>query len=212
MSYSPPSDTVEILLPSTIGYEKVARNAVEAIAQEMGFSPDRVEDLKTAVSEACLNAIEHGNQENRAAMVTVVLTTGNEELEINITDEGLTPMPDELPMAERGNIQSRGWGMFFIANLVDQVEVTRLPAGGNSIKMVIRLAPTAASGAAASEKQSEAEADVLPKPDLPQTLPVHTVTEAELEAKAQAAMSRNLPAASESPASPATSQGETHHG
>jgi len=26
----------------------------------MGFSEDRIEDLKTAVAEACINAMEHG--------------------------------------------------------------------------------------------------------------------------------------------------------
>ena len=32
------------------------------VAREMGFSEDRIEDLKTAVSEACTNAIEHGHR------------------------------------------------------------------------------------------------------------------------------------------------------
>jgi len=187
-----------------IGYEKVARNAVEAIAQEMGFSPDRIEDLKTAVAEACLNAIEHGNQENRSAMVTVLLTTANRELEINITDEGLSPMPDELPMAERGNIQSRGWGMFFIANLVDQMEVTRLPAGGNSIKMVIRLEPTKEARKQAADQPSETETEVQVKPDLPHSIPVHTVTEAELQIKAAAKSDSTVP--------PLETKGETYYG
>ncbi|MEE9213674.1 MAG: ATP-binding protein, partial [Thermodesulfobacteriota bacterium] len=35
---------------------------VATLAKEIGFSDDRIEDLKTAVSEACLNAIEHGNE------------------------------------------------------------------------------------------------------------------------------------------------------
>src|SRR5258708_36594446 len=110
-------EQVEIFLPSTLGYEKVARNAAEAVAEEMGFSPDRIEDLKTAIAEACMNAIEHGNQEDKTTSVTVLLTAGDEHLEIKVADEGLTPMPAELP--EPGRIGeddegSRGWGMFFI--------------------------------------------------------------------------------------------------
>ena len=31
----------------------------------LGFFPERIEDLKTAVAEACLNAMEHGNQDGR---------------------------------------------------------------------------------------------------------------------------------------------------
>jgi len=63
----------------------------------MGFSADRIEDLKTAVAEACTNAIEHGNQENKTASVTVLLTAAPSQLEIKVEDEGLAPMPDSMP-------------------------------------------------------------------------------------------------------------------
>src|SRR5579863_7652741 len=121
----PHTERVEIFLPSTLGYEKVARSAAEAVAEEMGFSEDRIEDLKTAVAEACMNAIEHGNQENRAAAVTVLLTAAHEQLEISVADEGLKAMPDEFPTPGRTGQDNRGWGMFFISQLVDQVEITR---------------------------------------------------------------------------------------
>ena len=137
----PFSERVEIFLPSTLGYEKVARSAAEAVAEEMGFSADRIDDLKTAVSEACMNAIEHGNQENRTASVTVLLTAAKEQLEIRVADEGLTPMPAEFPKPGRTQEDNRGWGMFFISQLVDQVEITRLPQGGNQVRMVIYLTP-----------------------------------------------------------------------
>ncbi len=100
-SAEPHSERVEIFLPSTLGYEKVARGAAEAVAEEMGFSPDRIDDLKTAVAEACMNAIEHGNQENRTASVTVLLTAAKEQLEISVADEGLSPMPDKFPTPGR---------------------------------------------------------------------------------------------------------------
>ena len=37
-------------------------NTAASVARLMGFSDERVEDLKTAVAEACINAIEHGNK------------------------------------------------------------------------------------------------------------------------------------------------------
>jgi serine/threonine-protein kinase RsbW len=139
-----PPEKVEIFLPSTLGYEKVARNAAEAVAEEMGFSADRIEDLKTAIAEACMNAIEHGNLEDHTTSVTVLLTAApNRQLEIRVADEGLKPMPDEVPapgrVADDGAI--RGMGMFFISQLVDEVEFTRLPQGGNQVRMVIYLTP-----------------------------------------------------------------------
>lgn len=133
--------TVEIFLPSILGYEKIARNAAAAIAHEMGFSDDRIDDLQTAVAEACMNAIEHGNREDGRAKVTVLMRVVGNELEIQVQDEGLTPIPEAFPnpgrVGEGGD--NRGWGMFFIKQLMDDVQVKRLPEGGNLVKMVIHL-------------------------------------------------------------------------
>ena len=49
---------VELWIPSELGYEKMAMKLAAAVAQQMGFPPERVEDLETAVSEACLNAMD----------------------------------------------------------------------------------------------------------------------------------------------------------
>ncbi len=153
------SERVEIFLPSTLGYEKVARNAAQAIAEEMGFSPDRIDDLKTAVAEACMNAIEHGNQESKAASVTVLLTAAKEQLEISVADEGLTTMPAEFPTPGRVEEDNRGWGMFFISQLVDEVEITRLPKGGNQVRMVIFLTPPDESSKPADQSHQPNQPD-----------------------------------------------------
>lgn len=134
--------TVEMFLPSVLGYEKVARNAAAAVAEEMGFSEDRIEDLKTAVSEACMNAIEHGNQQQRTSQVTVLLTAQQEGLEVKVADEGVRAMPEVIPAPGRPDEGNRGWGMFFIEQLMDEVEVSRLPEGGNVVRMVIYLTKT----------------------------------------------------------------------
>ena len=134
-------EIVKLVLPSVPGYEKVARGAAEAIAHQMGFSPDRIEDLKTAVSEACMNAIEHGNNLERTAMVTVLLTAAPSKLEVRVEDAGRQSVPDLLPDPGMGAM--RGWGFFFIQQLMDEVEITRLPGGGNQVRMVITLTPPA---------------------------------------------------------------------
>ena len=136
--YIMPRENVEVFLPSTLGYEKVARDAAETIAREMGFSNDRIEDLKTAVAEACMNAIEHGNMEDRATSVTVLLSAASDSLEIRIQDRGRQVIPNPLPLPG-GSDKSRGWGMFFIQSLMDEVEFTELPEGGNLVKMTIFL-------------------------------------------------------------------------
>lgn len=137
-NYSMPRQNVELFLPSTLGFEKVARNAAEALAREMGFSDDRIDDLKTAVAEACMNAIEHGNQQDRSAAVTVLLSAAPGHLQIRVEDRGRQSIPDPLP-APGTSAPDRGWGLFFIQSLMDEVEITRLPEGGNLVKMTIYL-------------------------------------------------------------------------
>ena len=82
------STTVEVRLPTRMGYEKVAMSTASAVAKLMGFPEDRVEDLKTAVAEACINAIEHGNRLNEKLSVGVVLSAGADELEVKVIDDG----------------------------------------------------------------------------------------------------------------------------
>ena len=53
---SAPAPAVELRLPSRLGFEKVAMSTAASLAALMGFEPDRIEDLKTAISEACINA------------------------------------------------------------------------------------------------------------------------------------------------------------
>ena len=48
---------VEVKLPSRLGFEKVAMGTAASVAKLMGFPDDRIEDLKTALAEACINAI-----------------------------------------------------------------------------------------------------------------------------------------------------------
>jgi serine/threonine-protein kinase RsbW len=140
-----PEEHVKLYLPSILGYEKIARGAAEALAEQIELAPERIEDLKTAVAEACMNAIEHGNSFDQAIDVTVIMTISPDKLEVCVADVGRHPVPDPLP--EPGSDDSRGWGMFLIQNLVDEMEITRLPDGGNQIRMAIYLVRPAADEA-----------------------------------------------------------------
>ena len=125
---------IELFLPSSLGFEKIARSTVEALAREMGFDEDQIEDLKTAVSEACMNAIEHGNAAEVSQPVSVLMSASARGIEIRVTDRGTQRLLDNLPEPGKGDM--RGWGLFFIKNLVDVFEIKHLPEGGNQVLMV----------------------------------------------------------------------------
>jgi serine/threonine-protein kinase RsbW len=88
-----PRKYFEIQLPSRLGSEKVAMNTAADLARSMGFAEDRIEDLKTAVAEACINAIEHGNKLDENLSVGVILSMGSDSLEVRVVDSGTGP-PD----------------------------------------------------------------------------------------------------------------------
>ena len=118
--------SIELRLPSKMGYEKVAMNTAASVARLMGFAEERVDDLKTAVAEACINAIEHGNKMNELLGVVVTLSMCEESLEVKIHDEGkgvhhAAHVPD-MDSKMAGTETPRGMGMFLIQALVDEVE------------------------------------------------------------------------------------------
>lgn len=130
--------TVELYIPSELGFEKIAMASASAVAQRMGFPAERIEDLKTAISEACINAIEYGSEFDVSTAVLVILNLSNEELEINVVDQGKKEFTGEnIEPGAREN--RRGWGIFLIKNLMDEVEFSKAPGGGNQIRMVIHL-------------------------------------------------------------------------
>ena len=110
--------TVEVRLPSRMGFEKVAMSTASAVAKLMGFPEDRVEDLKTAVAEACINAIEHGNRLNEKLSVGVVLSADAESLEVKVIDDGKgmrkQPSKPDIDRKMHGEEDPRGMGMFLI--------------------------------------------------------------------------------------------------
>jgi serine/threonine-protein kinase RsbW len=136
--------TVEVRLPSRLGYEKVAMSTAAAVAALMGFGMERIEDLKTAVAEACINAIEHGNRLNENCSVGVVLSAADDALEVKVIDDGkgLTKMPPrpDIDRKIHGQQEPRGMGVFLIQALVDEAEWVEAANGKSSyVRLVIRL-------------------------------------------------------------------------
>lgn len=79
---------LEWTIPSRIGCEKrMIRNVAAAVA---GHCPEeeRSEDIVTAVAEACLNAIEHGNRLEARLPVTVRMMVDEEQYRIRVFDRG----------------------------------------------------------------------------------------------------------------------------
>ena len=91
--------TIEVILPNQIGYERVARAILASFAKMFGFSPARIEDLKTVVAEAAVNAMQHGNQGRPDAKVNIRMKMKDDTIYVTVTDDGdgikkIYPKPD----------------------------------------------------------------------------------------------------------------------
>ena len=133
---------VELQLPNTLGSEKAAIEEAVTVAKKMGFSKDRIEDLKTALAEACINAIEHGNKFNENTKVGITVAADDKSLQVVVHDEGDGIDEEKIPKVrttENGFPKRRGYGVFLMSNLVNEFSFENRPGGGNNVKLLMHL-------------------------------------------------------------------------
>lgn len=127
-------ERVLVNIPSNPIFERIVRASADELGQAIGLPPERVEDLKLAVSEAVNNAIDHGNQREAAKLVEVTFVLDADKLEVRIRDQGAgTERVDfSRKIVEEQNLDSgmhRGFGMYLISALVDDYEISSTQSG-----------------------------------------------------------------------------------
>ena len=131
------------------GNERLARTRVAEAVAASGLRPARLERLKTAVAEATMNAIEHGNRGRPEIPVDVEVIQEGNDIIVAITDlggehglPGQVEEPDLLLKLE-GEQRARGWGLFLIRNMVDAMQV-RTDGTRHTIQLTMRAGTAAA--------------------------------------------------------------------
>ena len=133
----------ELSVPSEPGNERRAMEQVAGTVEGLGL-PDRIlERLKTAVAEATMNAMEHGNRYRAEAPVFIEVAASDADLSVRITDEGSGPPafdPETPDLAAKldGAQTPRGWGLFLIKSMVDEMNITG-DDGHHTIELVVHL-------------------------------------------------------------------------
>jgi len=130
-------------VPSAPGNERGAIERVMRAVGGLGLDSARVERLKTAVGEATMNAMEHGNRYRADRPVSIRVLRCGGCVRVRITDRGgagelaETEAPD-LEAKLEGRQQPRGWGVFLIEKMVDEVRVTS-EGDGRTVELVVYL-------------------------------------------------------------------------
>ncbi|MBE7470570.1 MAG: hypothetical protein DPW09_31905 [Anaerolineae bacterium] len=118
----------EFSLASILGNEREAMRRVGQAVQTLSIPDSLLDRLKTAVAEATMNAIEHGNKNQADLPVVIQVQASPTAVRVRITDQGGgQPIPEpEAPNLEAklaGLQTPRGWGLFLIKNLTDEMRV-----------------------------------------------------------------------------------------
>ncbi|MGH2535324.1 MAG: ATP-binding SpoIIE family protein phosphatase [Thermomicrobiales bacterium] len=119
----------EFSVPSEPGNERLVVARVVDALRDIVLPAARLERLKTAVAEATMNAIEHGNRSRPEIPVSIQVLASDVDLAVRVIDQGSgqaipdPPVPD-LEAKLAGLEPSRGWGLFLIKNMVDEMHTT----------------------------------------------------------------------------------------
>lgn len=116
---------VELVIPMIPEMELTATKTAEAVGEFMKLDNDTIDEIKLAIIEACINAMEHSHSPDRR--VNVSFEIGDEALTIRIADHGqgfdLIQARSKLDERRTSGTQTRGWGLQIMEELMDEVRV-----------------------------------------------------------------------------------------
>jgi serine/threonine-protein kinase RsbW len=133
-------DEFLMVVPMGEENELLAASAVEQIARRLTFPPQAINQIKTAIVEACINASEHSHSPDRK--IYQRFRVESDKLVVTISSRGIVPTNVGSNNAHLSGPESsdavveerRGWGLKLIRSLMDEVEFERVDEG-TSLRM-----------------------------------------------------------------------------
>ena len=123
--------------------EKIGELVADA-GRTAGFNDAEISDIQLAVDEACTNTITHGLQEDPNQTFQLVIQWNADEIEVLIHEAGELFDPKDVQDPDLGaSLEDRaigGLGIFFVRELMDEVEYRVSEDGIKTLHMVKRRA------------------------------------------------------------------------
>lgn len=116
----------EMVIPMGDDTEMIAAHAVEEIARRHSFDARSINQIKTALVEACINATEHSNSPDRKIYQKFNVEDG--KMTITVSNRGLRfrGAGGSEVTSEEGR---RGWGLKLMRSLMDEVRFEEVDEG-----------------------------------------------------------------------------------
>ena len=141
----PVENLVRLDFPSHLDVLDVVQVLTDHVGRVGGLDEDATHWVGVAVRESVINAVKHGNAEDRAKRVTVELRleprARPSRLVVRVLDQGPGFDPDSVadPLAPENLLRSSGRGIFFMRSFMDDVTLRRAPEGGMEVRMIKNL-------------------------------------------------------------------------
>lgn len=131
-------DEYEMVIPMGEDTELIAAHTIEQIARRINFEPEAINQIKTALVEACINAAEHSLSPDRK--IYQRFRVERDKLIVTVASRGVVPAKlmsqnGQALTAEGEAKTRRGWGLKLIRTLMDEVEFRRVD-DGTQLRMV----------------------------------------------------------------------------
>lgn len=116
----------EMVVPMGEDTEMIAAQTVEEIARRHSFAPRAINQIKTALVEACINATEHSLSPDRK--IYQKFSVENDKIVITISNRGLR-LNNKKSHEINPDEGRRGWGLKLMKTLMDDVKFEQMDDG-----------------------------------------------------------------------------------
>ena len=132
---------IRLTIPAKAEYITLCRLALAGISQLRDISDETLHDLKLALTEACTNSVRHAYEAGSEGSVQIVYEIGDEDISIEVIDEGEGFVLDEA--SETDHLSESGLGIAIIRSLADELEIEPGEGRGSRLRFVKHLGAAA---------------------------------------------------------------------
>ena len=135
----------ELRLPSNLIYLRPMRAFIKDLAENIGFSHDKVYDIEIAVDEMFSNAIEHGSVGPKSCVVIRCVSTDN-MMRVIVSDAGqangsnlawFDAWLNAVKREKKRPDTERGHGLLVAHSLTDEMNIESNSMGGVDVHLVV---------------------------------------------------------------------------
>jgi serine/threonine-protein kinase RsbW len=129
------SSQIVLKVPSQMIYLGIPDAVLQELGGDLECPQEMIDELGTAVIEACTNAMEHGNRLDETVYIEICVEVGNGRIEVLVLDEGRgfdyqhwAPSPEVM--------RERGRGILIMREFTDELTFDRAEDGRFRVRLV----------------------------------------------------------------------------